>query len=123
MFPDGEIASQMELDRLKLSFIVNFGLAPYFREILKNETVASECHSISFDESINKVVQECEMGIIVGLWDNLSSKEQIRIYSSMFFGDSSSTDHLKHFTDGFSGLITQRIFKSQWMTQTFIRSF
>ena len=35
MFPDSKVAGQMELGRIKLMCIVNFGIAPYFREILK----------------------------------------------------------------------------------------
>lgn len=66
-------------------YIVNFGLAPYFREKLNNETYGSELHSISFDESLNKLVQECKMDIIVGFWDNLSNKVQVQFWNSMFF--------------------------------------
>ena len=44
----------MELGRTKLMYIVNLGMAPYFREILKNETVNSEWYTISFIESLNK---------------------------------------------------------------------
>ena len=39
MFPDSKIASQVELSRIKLMYVVNFGIAPYFYKILKNETV------------------------------------------------------------------------------------
>ena len=87
MFPGSKIASQMELGRIKLMYIVNFGIAPYFRKILKNEIVNSEWYTISFDESRNKVVQECEMGIIIRFWDNLSNKVQVsRFWNSMFLG-------------------------------------
>ena len=104
MFPDSKIASQMELGRIKLMYIENFGMAPYFREILKNETVNSGWYTISFDASLIKVVQECEMDIIIRFWDNLSNKVQVRFWNSMFFGHSTSADLLKHFADGLSGL-------------------
>ena len=86
MFPDSKIASQMELGRIKSMYIVNFGITPYFREILKNEKVNSEWYTISFDESLHKVVQECEMDIIIRFWDNVSNEVQVRFRSSMFFG-------------------------------------
>ena len=54
MFPDSEMVSQMELGRTKLMYIVNLRMAPYFREIWKNETVNSEWYTISFIESLNK---------------------------------------------------------------------
>ena len=65
MFPDSKIASQIELGRMKLKYIVNFGLGPHFRDVLKYETAVSEWYSISFDDSLNKVVQECEMDILM----------------------------------------------------------
>ena len=68
----------MELGRIKLMYIENFGMAPYFREILKNETVNSGWYTISFDASLIKVVQECEMDIVIRFWDNLSNKVQVR---------------------------------------------
>ena len=65
MFPDSKIASQIELGRMKLKYMVNFGLGPHFRDVLKCETAASDWYSISFDDSLNKVVQECEMDILI----------------------------------------------------------
>ena len=60
-------------------YIVNFGIAKYFREILHDETVASEWHSITFE-----VVLECDIDIIISFLDNLSNKAQVRFWNSMF---------------------------------------
>ena len=85
MFPDSKIASQMEFGRIKLMYTVNFGITPYFRKILNNEIVNSEWYTISFDESLNKVVQECKMDVIIRFLYNLSNKVQVRFRNSMFF--------------------------------------
>ena len=85
MFPDRNIASQMEFGRMKLMYTVNFGITPYFRKILNNEIVNSEWYTISFDESLNKVVQECKMDVIIRFLYNLSNKVQVRVWNSMFF--------------------------------------
>ena len=50
---------------------VNFRLAQYFREILYDETVASEWCPISVDESLSEIVLKCEMEIIVWFLGNL----------------------------------------------------
>ena len=71
---------------------------------MKNETVNSGWYTISFDESLNKVVQECEIDIIIGFWDNLSNKVQVRFWNSMCFGHITSTDLLNHFSDSLPGL-------------------
>ena len=104
MFPDSKIASQIELGRMKLKYIVNFGLGPHFRDVLKCETAASEWYSISFDDSLNKVVQECEMDILIRFWDNISNLVQVRYWNSMFLGHSTAADLIKNFNDGLTGI-------------------
>ena len=102
MFPDSKIARQMERGRMKLKSIVNFGLGPHFREILICETTASEWYSISFDERLNKVVEECEMDILIRFWDNLSNTVQVPFWKSiLFFGHS--TDLAINFNEGLTG--------------------
>ena len=103
MFPDSKNASQMELGRMKSKYIVNFGLGPHVTEILKCETAASKWYSISFDESLNKAVQECKMGILIRFWDNLSNTVQVRFWNSIFFGHSTATDLIKDFNEGLTG--------------------
>ena len=59
-------------------YIVNSSkLAQYFREILYDETVASEWHSISFYESLKEVVLEWDMDIIVKFLNNLLNQVQV----------------------------------------------
>ena len=77
---------------MKLKYIVDFGLEPYFRETLKCETAVSEWYSISFDEIWNRVVQECEMEVLIRFWDNLSNTVEVRFWNSIFFGRSSAID-------------------------------
>ena len=47
MFHDSQIA--------KLSYMICFGFAPYFKERLIDDIRASVCYVVSFDESYNKV--------------------------------------------------------------------
>ena len=104
MFPDSKIASQMELGKTKLMYIVNHGLGPHFREELKREASASEWYVVSFDESLNKTVQECEMDLIIRFWDNLTNTVQVRFWNSMFLGYSTATDLVKNFHEGLTGI-------------------
>ena len=92
----------MELGRMKLKYIVNLGLGPHFREILKCETITSKRCSISFDEKLNKAVEECEMDILFRFCDNLSSTVQVQFWNSiLFFGEI--TDLVKNFNEGLTG--------------------
>ena len=53
MFPDSKIAKSFELGATKLKYVINFGIAPYFRDILYNHLQKSDCFVISFDEHLN----------------------------------------------------------------------
>lgn len=39
----------------KIHYVVNHGIVPYFKTILKHEIILSDCFVVSFDESLNQV--------------------------------------------------------------------
>ena len=47
----------------KANYLVCFGLAPYSEEKLFDDLVECRIYSVSFDESLNKDVQENQMDI------------------------------------------------------------
>ena len=47
MFPDSKIASIMELDKDKLKYVVNYVIAPYFPQSLREQVSSSESFVIS----------------------------------------------------------------------------
>ena len=54
MFPDSKIAEKMQLEPSKLKYAVNHGIAPYVKEILKNQVIDTVWFVVSFDESLNE---------------------------------------------------------------------
>ena len=60
MFPDSKIAEKMQLEPSKLKYVVNHGIAPYVKEILKSQVIDTVCFVLSFDESLNEVTQTSE---------------------------------------------------------------
>ena len=61
MFPESKIAKRMQLGADKLKYVVNHGIAPYIRELLKSRIISTDWFVVSFDESLNNVTQKCEM--------------------------------------------------------------
>ena len=53
MFPDSKIAQQWSCGATKLSYLITFGIAPYFKELLLAELTEAPCFVLSFDESFN----------------------------------------------------------------------
>ena len=104
MFTDSEIAKKMKLQRTKIAYTINFGLAPYFFSDLQN--VCRECDYIvlGFDESLNKVAQKGQMDLFVRYWDPKMNRVMTRYYASSFLGHRTSQDLLACFKEAADGL-------------------
>ena len=57
MFPDSKIAKDMKLGAGKVKYVINFGIAPIFKNALTESIKKSEFHVVSFDESLNDNTQ------------------------------------------------------------------
>ena len=97
LFPDSKFAQDVALGRTKINYVINFGLAPYFKSLLIEEVEKSPYYVVSFDESLNKVTQTCQMDLIVRFWNELSNEVEVRYLNSTFLGYSSASDILNHF--------------------------
>ena len=78
MSPDSKIAKSFELGATKLKYVISFGIAPYFRDILYNHLQKSDCFVISFDESLNDYTQNCQMDILIRLFDHVENRVTVR---------------------------------------------
>ena len=103
IFQDSKAAMKMELGPTKLHYVVNYGIAPYFKNILKEDITSSDYFVVSFDESLNKTIQNCEMDEIIRFWDEKVNQVQVRFWNSMYFGHATHTDLLKNFGAGIEG--------------------
>ena len=63
IFPDSNVANSLSMSKDKLSYVINFGIAPYIRDMLI-ENVKQSFFSIGFDESFNKTLQKCLMDYV-----------------------------------------------------------
>ena len=71
MFPDSAIARKFSCGETKCSYLIQFGLAPYFKEYLSNKIQKpGTIFVVSFDESLNKVLQEEQMDLLLRFWDD-----------------------------------------------------
>ena len=65
IYPDSQIAEDFKLGHLKLMYIVNYGIAPYFKQFLDAKLKKVPLYTLSFDESLNEITQESEMVVMV----------------------------------------------------------
>ena len=58
MFRDGIIAQHMSCGPTKLSYLISFGIAPYFMNLLLKELKDAPCFVIAFDEAFNEELEK-----------------------------------------------------------------
>ena len=80
--PDSKIAKDFKVGRHKLGYLVNHGLYPYFKDLLKDEVMKSPFITVLFDESLNKTTKESEMDLIVRYWDVVERKVMVHYWHS-----------------------------------------
>ena len=81
----------------KTRYLVNWGLAPYFKGTLVEDVNKSKFLSVGFDKSLNQTTQTCQMDITVRFWD--VNRVQVRYWDSSFMGHTTANDLLQHFTN------------------------
>lgn len=75
-FHDSEIAKHFRCGPDKCSYLITFGLAPFYRDSLIHKVSESNLpFVILFDESLNDTLQKSQMDLIVRFWD---SEKKIR---------------------------------------------
>ena len=84
MFPDSDIARSYSMAKTKLSYAINFGIATYFRTLLLEKLVKSKFYTVCFDESLNEVVQKCQMDASLRFWDKTANEAVAQYYDSKF---------------------------------------
>ena len=64
---------------------MNFGLAPYLKDLLLKEITVSDCFEVSFDESMNKVLQEEQVDVVqIRCWNEAAKLVDTRFFDSQF---------------------------------------
>ena len=67
MFKDSQIAAKMNFGKTKCSYFINYGLAPYIKKQLEKHISSSPLYVVSFNESMNSVLQNEQMDLFLHL--------------------------------------------------------
>ena len=95
MFPDSQIAAKFTCGSRKTSYLLCFGLATHFKEMLMK--AVKGYFTILFDESLNKKCQAKQMDIHVRFWEG--DKVVTRYFGSQFLGHATANDMVQHFEE------------------------
>ena len=98
MFPDSRIAEAFSMGRTKLMYMINHGLATFFKALLLSELNKSDIFVFSFDESLNHVTQTCEMDVYVQFRNVTKLKVNVQFIGSTFFWLWNTSKFIKTFS-------------------------
>lgn len=92
MFKGCKVAELFSCGYTKCAYIINFGLAPYFRSMLEETVKEAPYHVRCFDESHNKSLQKGQMDMHLRFWDDTTNAVKTRYYNSEFLTKSKASD-------------------------------
>ena len=114
MFSDSQIAQKFACIQTKCSYLICFGLVPYFeKEVLGMVTNQESLCAVSFDESFNKIIQQEQIDLILRFWDEERKRTVGRCFGSQFLAHTQAVDLLSNFKSGLSKLIKQVLCRFQ----------
>ena len=84
MSPDSRIAADFTLSKTKCAYAVKYGIAPLLKENLWKVISESPINIVSYDEFLNRQMQEQQMDLQVQYWCNKTNRAVIPHYGSEF---------------------------------------
>ena len=108
MFPDSKIVESFALGADKLRYLITYGIAPYFYDLLKDNVNNSDCYTVLFDGSLNRISETSQMDILLRYWDNITTVK-VRFSNSSYLGYTTHKDLLEGFNSSVSDLDLSKI--------------
>ena len=75
---------KIQLGPSKLKYVLNHGIAPYVKDILKNQVIDTAWFVVSFDKSLNEVTETSQMDISLQFWHKENNGVEDRYWDSKF---------------------------------------
>ncbi|XP_077103051.1 uncharacterized protein LOC143753997 [Siphateles boraxobius] len=94
MLPDSQIAKSFGLAKDKTSYIIKFGIAPYFKKQLVEAINHAGPYILMFDESLNESSKKKQMDIHIHFLEDGCVRS--RYFGSQFLGHGRAEDLLQH---------------------------
>ena len=107
MFPDSNIAQGMSCAPTKLSYLITFGIVPFFKQLLIDDLKKAPCFVVLFDESLNTALHQEQMDFSVRYFKN--DHVVTRYLSLAFLGHTTSEDLKLKFEEVTRDLNTKRM--------------
>lgn len=91
MFPDSCIASQFSLSKDKASYVISYGLAPFFKTELLGQ-LKGQLFTTSYDEAFNNITKKNQCDVHISYFNTHVNKVCCRYLGSTFLGHSTASE-------------------------------
>ena len=108
MFQDSCIARDFSCGAAKTAYMCKFGLAPYFRKLLKRK-IGDEDYVLLFDESLNKATKTKQLDIHLRFFDSVNGLVATRYLDSQYMGHASAEDLMTKILESTTDLTLQKL--------------
>ena len=109
MFSDSAIASSFQLSKTKCSYYVNYGLAPFIKDLLAKDVRSSPYFSVLFNESLNNILQQSQMDIQLRFWSDSDGLVKTRYYDSQFLSRPNAENLASSLSESLTGISMQKM--------------
>lgn len=99
-----QIFKKFNVSKTKCDYLMNYGILPHFRSILLILIQDSPFYSLSFNESLNRVMQSCQMDVDIPCWNETNNTLESEYIDSVFFSHIMQRcfwKKVKEFSNGF----------------------
>ena len=109
MFKGSEIAKKCICGSTKCSYVINFGIAPYFCNLLGNALNLAPFYVACFDESHNDVLKKGQMDMFLRFWNKDTNMFATRYNNTKFLGKAAAVDVYQKFKSCLSSLDSNKM--------------
>ena len=89
-FPDSVIAKQVSIRPTKMSYMVSYGLGPYFRQMIIRDIIEGHSYyTLHFDETLSAQTKK-HMDLSVCYWSARDNAVKVKYLTSMMFGHATA---------------------------------
>ena len=91
-FPDSLIAKNVSIGPNKMSYVVRYGLGPYFTQLTVKDIVEGKSFfTLQFDETLTAQVKK-QMDLLVCYWSESHHEVKVKYLTSLMFGQAKAAD-------------------------------
>lgn len=90
-FPDSLIARHVTLGATKMSYMVSYGLGPYFRQMIIKDIIEGHSYfTLHFDETVSAQTKK-HMDLLVCYWSEREHIVKVKYLTSIMFGHATAS--------------------------------